>query len=139
MSKATHLCTTGATYPANHPLLNSLFSETLSTPEAVLPRALELADEIVRNCSGISTYLMKELMYRNPGSPEGTHLLDSRIIYELFSSRDNKEGVRAFLEKRPVKFEGTMQHDAPTAYPWWENISTANRPVQQGYAFKPKL
>lgn len=65
----------------------------LSTPDAVLPRALELADEIVTNCSGISIYLMKEMMFRNPDTPEGAHLLDSKLVYELFSSLDNKEGA----------------------------------------------
>lgn len=43
---------------------------------------------------------MREMMYRNPGSAEGTHLLDSRVIYEMFGSRDNGEGVKSFLEKR---------------------------------------
>lgn len=81
---------------------------------------------------------MREMMYRDAGSPEGQHLLDSRIIYEMFSSTDNKEGVKAFLDKRPVKFEGTMQHDAPGAYPWWESVDTNNRPVPEGYEFKPK-
>jgi enoyl-CoA hydratase/carnithine racemase len=138
MSKALHLTTTGSVYPASHPLLNTLFSETLPTPEQVLPRAIELASEIVANTSPVSTYLMRELMYRDAGSPEGQHLLDSRVIYELFSSKDNKEGVAAFFEKRPVSFEGTMQDDAPGAYPWWETVDTTNRPVPEGYEFKPK-
>ena len=136
MSKALHLTTTGSTYPASHPLLSDLFSETLSTPQEVLPRALEIADEIVKNTSTISTYLMKELMYRDTGSAEGQHLLDSRVIYELFSSKDNKEGVKAFLEKRAVDFKGTMQDDAPSAWPWWESVDTANRAVAKGYKFK---
>ena len=109
MSKALHLTTTGSTYPASHALLNDLFSETMDRPDAVLPRALEIADEIVKNTSSVSTYLMKDLMYRDAGSAEGQHLLDSRLIYEMFSSKDNKEGVDAFLQKRPVKFTGTMQ------------------------------
>ncbi|WPH04897.1 Hypothetical protein R9X50_00779400 [Acrodontium crateriforme] len=132
MSKALHLVTTGAVYPATHPLLNSLFSETLSTPEAVLPRALEIADEIVKNTSIVSTNLMRELMYRDTGSAEGQHLLDSRVIYELFGSKDNTEGVKAFFEKRPVNFTGNMQLNAPKAYPWWDTINTGNRPVAKG-------
>lgn len=82
---------------------------------------------------------MRELMYRDTGSPEGQHLLDSKVIYELFSSTDNKEGVKAFLEKRPVNFTGTMQHDAPNAYPWWDPVNTGQRPVAENYKFKAKI
>lgn len=42
--------------------------------------------------------------------------------------RDNKEGVQSFLEKRPPKFSGTMDNDAPAAYPWWNPIDTAGKP-----------
>ncbi|KAF2770259.1 ClpP/crotonase [Teratosphaeria nubilosa] len=139
MSRALHLVTTGATYPANHPLLSTLFSETLKTPEDVLPRALEIADEIVQSCSTVSTFLCKEMMYRDTGSPEAQHLLDSRLIYELFSSKDNKEGVAAFLQKRPVNFTGTMQSDAPSAWPWYSPPDIGNRPVAQGYKRIAKL
>jgi len=138
MSKALHLTTTGSTYPASHPLLSTLFSETLPTPDAVLPRALEIAHEIVANTSTVSTYLMREMMYRDTGSAEGQHLLDSRIVYELFSSKDNKEGVKAFLEKRQVDFKGDMQTDAPSAWPWWYPIETGNRAVAEGHRFKDK-
>lgn len=75
-------------------------------------------------------------MYRNPNSPEGAHLLDSQIIYEMFSSKDNKEGVAAFLQKRPVNFQGTMQNDAPQAWPWWQELSTGNRPATVGRKLK---
>ncbi|RMX90004.1 hypothetical protein D0869_00435 [Hortaea werneckii] len=139
MSKALHLTTTGSTYPASHALLNDLFSETLDRPDAVLPRALEIADEIVKNTSSVSTCLMKDLMYRDAGSAEGQHLLDSRLIYEMFSSKDNKEGVDAFLQKRPVKFTGTMQRDAPAAWPWYQAADTGNRVVAEGGRKLPKL
>lgn len=79
------------------------------------------------------------MMYRNPDTPEGAHLLDSKLVYELFSSKDNKEGVQAFLQKRQVNFQGTMQNDAPQAYPWWNAPSIANRPVGEGYKFKAKM
>lgn len=123
-----HLVTTGATYPATHPLLNTLFSETLSTAEAVLPRALEIATEIVNNTSVVSFALTRDLMYRGPNSAEATHLLDSRLIHEIFDTRDHDEGVKAFLEKRAVSFAGTMEKDAPSAYPWWDNVETEPRP-----------
>lgn len=135
MSKALHLTTTASVLPASHPLLSSLFSETLPSPEAVLPRAMALAEEIVTNTSPTSTYLMREMMYRDAGSAEGQHLLDSRIIYELFSSKDNKEGVAAFLEKRPVKFEGDVVGGLPGAWPWWEQVGIERRAMPEGYSF----
>ncbi|KAK0653890.1 putative enoyl-CoA hydratase [Lasiodiplodia hormozganensis] len=127
-SRALHLTTTGAVYRAADKLLDPLFTELCDRPADVLPRALAIADEVVANTSLVSTNLMKELMWRDAGSAEGQHLLDSRILYELFSGKDNKEGVQSFLEKRPPKFSGTMDNDAPAAYPWWNPIDTAGKP-----------
>jgi enoyl-CoA hydratase/carnithine racemase len=67
-------------------VFDGLFSELLDRPEDVLPRALQVAEDVVKNTSVVSTYLMKEMMYRDAGTPEGQHLLDSRVIYELFGS-----------------------------------------------------
>ncbi|KAF2839381.1 ClpP/crotonase [Patellaria atrata CBS 101060] len=138
-SRAMHLITTGATYRADDKLLENLFSETLDSPDKVLPRALEIAEEVAKNTSTVSTYLMKEMMYRDTGSPEGQHLLDSKILYDLFQSPDNKEGVRAFLEKRDPKFSDTVETFAPDAYPWWEPVDVLRRAKPKGYAWKPKL
>lgn len=78
--------TTGSTYPADDPIWDGLFTHVVETPEEVLGKALEVAEEVVRNTSVVSTYLMKEMMWRDTGSAEGQHLLDSRILYELFTS-----------------------------------------------------
>jgi enoyl-CoA hydratase/carnithine racemase len=85
-SRAMQAITTGATYLAGDKVWDGLFSDLVDSPEAVLPRALEVAEDVVRNTSSVSTYLMKEMMFRDEGSPEGQHLLDSRVIYELFGS-----------------------------------------------------
>jgi enoyl-CoA hydratase/carnithine racemase len=79
--------TTGSTYLATDPVWSGLFAEVVESPDEVLPAALRVAEEVVRNTSSVSTYLMKEMMYRDPGSAEGTHLLDSRILFELFTSK----------------------------------------------------
>ena len=139
MGRALHLVTTGGVYEAKDQLFNGLFSELLPTPDQVLPRALKLAEEISTNTSVVSTNLMRELMYRNPGSAEGTHLLDSTVIYDLFGKKDNTEGVKSFFEKRQANFTATMQSDAPRAYPWWETVSTASRPKPEGSQIKSKI
>ncbi|KAL2415168.1 Enoyl-CoA hydratase AFT3-1 [Exophiala dermatitidis] len=129
-SRALHLTTTGSVYPAEHPLFGTLFSETCSTPEATLARALELADEVAKNTSTVATKMMRELMYRGPDSAEGTHLLDSRIIHGLFGSKDNVEGVQSFLEKRQVNFTGQVPQDAPDWYPWWQQVDIGDKPAE---------
>lgn len=85
-SRAMHVTTTGSTYPASDDIWGGLFSYTVDTAEGVLKKALEIAQDVVRNTSNVSTYLMKEMMWRDTGSAEGQHLLDSRILYELFQS-----------------------------------------------------
>ncbi len=130
LSRAVHLTTTGAVYPASHPLFGTLFSETCPTPEATLARAFELAHEIAANTSTVSTKLMRELMYRGADSPEGAHLLDSRIIHGLFGSKDNLEGVGSFLEKRQVNFTGQVPQDAPDWYPWWSQIDIGDKHLE---------
>lgn len=127
MSRALHLVTTGAVYPASSKLFDGLFSELLDTPDQVLPRALEIAEEVAANCSSVSIALMKEMMYRGTDSPEAQHLLDSKLIFDLYGTPDIKEGVASFLEKRPVKFTGTLAADAPVHYPWWNTVDVRTR------------
>ncbi|KAJ4365478.1 hypothetical protein N0V95_000413 [Ascochyta clinopodiicola] len=137
-SRAMQAITTGSVYLAKDKVFDGLFSELLDSPEEVLPRALQVAEDVVRNTSVVSTYLMKEMMYRDAGSPEGQHLLDSRVIYELFGSPDNTEGVQSFLQKRPAQFSGTMDNTNVTGYPWWMPIDTLGR-AKVDPSGKPKM
>lgn len=134
-SRALHLVTTGAVYPASDPLLDGLFTLVDDKdnddnkgqggggggPAAVLPRALAIADEVVRNCSAVSAVVMRDMIYRNPGTPEEAHLLESRMLFDMFRGRDFVEGVRSFVEKRDPVLKGTVPQDAPSAWPWWED------------------
>lgn len=128
MSRALHLTTTGSVHPADHALLHDLFSEVLPTPEAMVARTLQLADDISKNTSTVSTKSVRDQMYRGPDSAEATHLLDSRVIYALFGSKDNEEGIQSFFEKRVPQFEGAVRDNAPAAYPWWKPINIGKIP-----------
>lgn len=51
---------------------------------------------------------------------------------------DNEEGVKSFLEKRPVKFTGSIAKDAPAAYPWFSPTNVLVKPAAAEHP-KPKL
>ena len=85
-SRAMYLVSTGAVYPPTSEHFGGLFAETLPESSQVLPRALELAADIAQNVSTLASYLSRSLMWRGADSAEGAHLLDSSVIYHMFSS-----------------------------------------------------
>ncbi len=52
----------------------------MDTPEGVVKRAVEIAEEVVGNVSAVAGYLMREMIWRGKESAEETHLLDSRVL-----------------------------------------------------------
>jgi len=44
------------------------------------------------------------------------------LVAGRLGSKDNSEGVKSFLEKRPSRIEGNMTDDALRVYPWWEPV-----------------
>lgn len=120
-SRALHLVTTGAVYPATDPLLDGLFTTIVDEGRDVLPAALGLAEQVVQNCSAVSATVMRDMIYRGPGSPEEAHLLESKVLYDLFAGKDFVEGVSSFMEKRAPQMAGALPTDAPSAWPWWED------------------
>ena len=80
---------------------------SVHAPDELLPAAQELARSFVRDRSPVALGLAKQLLYRHAGSAEPleAHLSDSLAIF-WSSLADGKEGVTAFLEKRPPHFTG---------------------------------
>ncbi len=80
-------------------------------PEAVLPRALDMARDIAENCSPTSTASNKRLLMNSmmgygvlEQAAFTAHIEESKLLNAAFISEDCKEGVTAFLEKRAPKF-----------------------------------
>jgi enoyl-CoA hydratase len=75
-------------------------------PEECLPAARELARGMLAG-SPFSHRHMKELVYAGLERAQGEHMAaHARALRACFDSADHKEGVAAFLEKRPAKFTG---------------------------------
>ncbi|KFG79700.1 hypothetical protein MANI_018939 [Metarhizium anisopliae] len=126
-SNATYLLATGKRYPADAPVLNGIFAELVPEPKDVLPRAVELAEDIVSNVSTMAVYLNRQLIWRNPGSAERAHLVDSPLLYDMFSGSDHQDFKKAFFAKKKPSFSADIWKDAPRGYPWWDELSVQTR------------
>jgi enoyl-CoA hydratase/carnithine racemase len=127
--RALALLTCGSTYSAQDAALQDLFAEVVA-PDRVVPRAVEMAQEIADKTSRVATRAMKDMLYRGaPASPEEALLLESRVFFDLFRGPDSAEGIRSFLEKREPRFEAVWERHRPTAWPWWEEKETDTDPL----------
>lgn len=66
-------------------------------------------------------------LLQHPGeSAEENHLLDSRAIRVLSESRDAKEGVDSFSEKRVPKFRDTLGEGPTKLSSWVCSLESSN-------------
>ena len=121
ISQALQWAYSGRVFPADEALRGGLVSEVLA-PEDLLPRAQEIAREIVENTSAVSCAMIRQMMWRMLGAdhPMQAHQVDSRGMKAMGAGPDVKEGVMAFLEKREPNFTMKPSTDMPDFYPWWE-------------------
>jgi enoyl-CoA hydratase/carnithine racemase len=95
------------------------FANHQLTAEELLPKAYEIARRITQH-SQVAIALSRQMMYRNASlpHPQSAHEVDSLAIFYA-SQSSGKEGVSAFLEKRPPEFVDKASTDMPPFYPWW--------------------
>jgi len=121
ISQALEWCFSGRVFDAQEALAGRLVKEVVK-PDELLPRAYALAAEIRDNTSAVSVALIRQMLWRLSAldHPMEAHKIDSRGIFSRGASDDVKEGVMAFLEKRPAKFPQKVSKDMPEYFPWWE-------------------
>jgi len=122
ISQALEWTYTGRVMPAQEALAGGLV-RSLHKPEELLSAARALAREIVDNTAPVSIALTRQMMWRMSGAdhPMEAHKIDSRAIYSRGAAADAKEGVMAFLEKRPAAFSNKVSQDMPSFFPWWQD------------------
>ena len=121
ISQALEWSMTGRVFDAAEAHAGRLVSRVLP-PGELLPAAHALAREIADNAAPVSVALARQLMWRMLGAdhPMDAHRVDSRAIFSRGASGDAREGVTAFLEKRPAQFPNQVSSDLPPWFPWWE-------------------
>jgi enoyl-CoA hydratase/carnithine racemase len=120
ISQAAEWVYTGRVFSAEEALAGRLVSRVVA-PDALLPTARQLAREIADNSSAISVTLARQMMWKLLGAdhPIEAHLLDSQGMFWTGRSADAREGIAAFLDKRPARFTLRPSADLPPFYPWW--------------------
>jgi enoyl-CoA hydratase/carnithine racemase len=106
----------GAAEALDRGLVRSLYE-----PDELLPAARALAAEIASNSAPVSVAMIRQMMWRLAATdhPMEAHKIDSRAIAQRGKSEDAREGIAAFLEKRPAVFPNRVSSDMPDVFPWW--------------------
>jgi len=103
--KAMKYVLTGDMFSAREAFDMGLVSEVVPDAE-VEGRAIDLARQLAA-LPPLALQLAKEAVLAGMEAPLSSALaLEAKSLQILFSSQDQKEGMRAFIEKRKPKFEG---------------------------------
>jgi enoyl-CoA hydratase/carnithine racemase len=103
--QALRLMLTGEALPARDAYAFGLVSE-LCADGAALERARALARSVAA-MPPLAVRAIREVVQQGQDAPLETALLLERKAFQLlFDSSDQREGMRAFLEKRPPRYEG---------------------------------
>jgi len=120
IAQALEWSLSGRIFTAEEALAGRLINRIVR-PDELLPAARALAVQIVEKTAPVSVTLIRQMMWRMLGAddPMEAHKIESRGMYARGRSADAKEGVVAFLEKRPAVFKDRVPTDLPDYFPWW--------------------
>lgn len=118
LPRALRWTLSGASIDAAAALAGGLV-DTVTEAGQLLAEARRVALDFCQDRSPVSVALIRQMMWRNSAAdhPLAAHKVESLGIWHT-SQGDGKEGVRAFLEKRPPRFESRAS-SMPEFYPWW--------------------
>ncbi len=121
IDRALEWCLSGRLFSADEALAGGLV-RSVHEPDALMPAARKLASELIDGTAPVSVALTRQMLWRGltMAEPMEAHRIDSRGVYSRGRSGDAREGVTAFLEKRPARFADAVSSDMPDFFPWWQ-------------------
>lgn len=102
-SRAMDMHLTGRMMEAEEALAAGLVARVVPD-DAVLPEAMKAATEIAGYSRAATRQVREAIMRADEGSLAEGVRFERRLFHRLFGSEDQREGMRAFLEKRPPNF-----------------------------------
>jgi enoyl-CoA hydratase/carnithine racemase len=119
VSQALEWCYSAEVFDAAEALRGRLVKSVVPH-EQLLDEARRIAHTITQGRSAVSLAMMRQMLWRNSAAahPLMAHHIDSLAVFYL-SQKDGKEGVSAFLQKRPPNFSSRVPEDLPPFYEEW--------------------
>jgi enoyl-CoA hydratase/carnithine racemase len=120
ISRAMEWVATGRVFSAQEAYDAGLV-RSLHPAGELLDAALSLAREIADNAAPVSVALARRMMWTMLGAshPMYAHRADSRGMFARGQSEDAREGITAFLDKRPASFPDRVSDGLPDVLPGW--------------------
>lgn len=120
ISRAMEWVATGRVFGAEEALAAGLVRSVHPAGE-LLDSARALAREIADHTAPVSVAIARQLMWQMLGAehPMLAHRADSRAMFSRGQSADAREGVTAFLQKRPAQFPDRISDGLPELRPGW--------------------
>ena len=113
-ARATELLLTGRMFSGADAAEWGIALEALPTGEAVLDRALEAAHDVATHTAPRSVAASKAILWRSPApSSDEVDAWERAVHLALMGTPDTTEGVRAWMEKRDPRWEGTLADGWP--------------------------
>jgi enoyl-CoA hydratase/carnithine racemase len=114
MSTAADWIYSGRVFGAEEALERGLVT-SLHPREELLASALDLARTYIEGTAPVASALSRRMLWGMLAAdhPARAHQVESRALFALAGSADEKEGIASFFEKRPPRFTLTVSRDLP--------------------------
>jgi enoyl-CoA hydratase/carnithine racemase len=116
-SRAAEFMYTGRLFGAREALDSGLV-RSIHPPDELMAAAVAIGREIADFASPVSVALTRQMLWRGQAfdEPYAAHVAESRALGAVQTGPDAREGITAFLQKRPAAFPGKVSENLPDVF-----------------------